>query len=172
MDIKLFVLIFCPLSPLFMGISHVPSTVLQKAFLSDPASSEKSRVQIIPLSLYFFKVNKNCFFPTFFERRKEKSFFFFSCSGFFSTSLYIKFPVDNSLVNWSLAEMERQNGFLSLEVENFSSKVLGGLLIVLGCFFLHFTHINVKLPSVEAFELRSFLMIRVNGYYSAILLSN
>lgn len=54
-------------------------------------------------------------------REGKKSRFFFSCSGVFSASLYIKFPVDNSLVNWSLAEMERQNGFLSLEVENFIS---------------------------------------------------
>lgn len=38
-----------------MGISHVLSTVLLKAFPSDPARSEKSGVQIIPLSLYFFK---------------------------------------------------------------------------------------------------------------------
>lgn len=49
-DTMLFALIFF----LYMGISHVPSTVLLIAFLSDSSSSEKSGLQIIPLSLYFF----------------------------------------------------------------------------------------------------------------------
>lgn len=38
--------------------SFVPSVFLLKAFPSDPASSEKSGVQIIPLSLYFLSCNK------------------------------------------------------------------------------------------------------------------
>lgn len=65
----------------FMGISHVHSTVLLTPFLSASASSEKSGVQIIPSSLYFLKSCKNCSFPTFFERRKKRIFFWLSSNG-------------------------------------------------------------------------------------------